>query len=223
MKKTYSQLKFFFVLTLFLIISTMANSQNTVLLQTTAGNIKIRLYDETPLHKKNFLSLVNEGYYDGLLFHRIIPDFMVQAGDPNSRTAKPDQTLGDGGPSYTIPAEFVPSLYHRKGAIAAARKSDVVNPKKESSGSQFYIVVGTVFSSGQLDALERSGRHLAFTPEERQIYTTLGGTPHLDNAYTVFGEVVEGLDIVILISASPADQRNRPLTDLRIIKATVVD
>ncbi|HJZ41962.1 MAG TPA: peptidylprolyl isomerase [Bacteroidales bacterium] len=223
MKKTYSLLKCSLTLTISIIISTMANSQSTVLLQTTAGNVKIRLYDETPLHKDNFLKLVKQGYYDRVLFHRVIPDFMVQAGDPNSKTAKSGQALGDGGPSYTLPAEFVPALYHKKGAVAAARKSDEVNPRQESSGSQFYIVEGTVLSQGQLDALERSGRHPVFTPEQRTVYTTLGGTPHLDNAYTVFGEVVEGLDIVTAISLSPADQRNRPVSDIKIIKATVTD
>jgi cyclophilin family peptidyl-prolyl cis-trans isomerase len=223
MKKTYSLLKLSFTLTLSFIISIMANSQSTVLLQTTAGNIKIRLYDETPLHKDNFLKLVKQGYYDGLLFHRVIPDFMIQAGDPNSKTAKPGQALGDGGPSYTVPKEFLPALYHKKGAVAAARKSDAVNPRQESSGSQFYIVEGTVLSSGQLDALEKSGRHGVFTPEQRTVYSTLGGTPHLDNAYTVFGEVVEGLEIVTAISLSPADPRNRPVSDIKIIKATVTE
>src|SRR3990172_8901819 len=177
MKKTYSLLKCSLTLTISIIISTMANSQSTVLLQTTAGNVKIRLYDETPLHKDNFLKLVKQGYYDRVLFHRVIPDFMVQAGDPNSKTAKSGQALGDGGPSYTLPAEFVPALYHKKGAVAAARKSDELNPRQESSGSQFYIVEGTVLSQGQLDALERSGRHGAFTPGQRTVYSTLGGTP----------------------------------------------
>jgi len=211
MKKTYSLLKCSLTLTISIIISTMANSQSTVLLQTTAGNVKIRLYDETPLHKDNFLKLVKQGYYDRVLFHRVIPDFMVQAGDPNSKTAKSGQALGDGGPSYTLPAEFVPALYHKKGAVAAARKSDEVNPRQESSGSQFYIVEGTVLSQGQLDALERSGRHPVFTPEQRTVYTTLGGTPHLDNAYTVFGEVVEGLDIVTATDPSVILKSSRQL------------
>lgn len=223
MKKTYSLLKISFSVIISTIISIMANSQTTILLQTTAGNIKIRLYDETPLHRDNFLKLVKQGYYDGLLFHRVIPDFMIQAGDPNSKTAKPGQSLGDGGPAYTIPKEFVPALYHKRGAVAAARKSDVVNPNQESSGSQFYIVEGTVLSNGQLDALERSGRHVPFTPDQRTVYTTLGGTPHLDNAYTVFGEVTEGLEIVSAISVSPADPRNRPVSDIKIIKASVTE
>jgi cyclophilin family peptidyl-prolyl cis-trans isomerase len=200
----------------------MATSQTTVLLQTTAGNIKIKLYDETPLHRDNFLKLVQEGYYDSVLFHRVIPQFMIQTGDPDSKKASPDQHLGIGGPSYKIPAEILPQFFHKKGALAAARKGDAVNPKKESSGSQFYIVQGAPLSNSQLDALEKSGRHTPFTAEEREAYTTVGGTPHLDNAYTVFGEVIDGMDVVDKIAASPTDSRNRPTTDIRIIHASVI-
>jgi peptidyl-prolyl cis-trans isomerase B (cyclophilin B) len=144
---------------------------------------------------------------------------MIQTGDPNSKNAKAGQSLGDGGPGYTIPAEFVPTLFHKKGALAAARQGDQVNPRKESSGSQFYIVQGQVLTADQLDALARANKHLPFTEDEKAAYTTIGGTPHLDQNYTVFGEVTEGLDILDKIASAETDQRNRPLSDIRIIKA----
>jgi peptidyl-prolyl cis-trans isomerase B (cyclophilin B) len=194
-------------------------SQTVVTLQTTLGDIKIRLYEGTPRHTENFIKLVQQGYYTGLLFHRVIPFFMIQTGDPNSRNARPGQALGDGGPNYTLPAEFNPSYFHKRGAVASARLGDDVNPQKESSGSQFYIVQGRILKKSQLDALETANKHLPFTPEQREIYSTAGGTPHLDNAYTVFGEVVEGMDIVDQIAAVKTDQRNRPATDIKIIKA----
>jgi peptidyl-prolyl cis-trans isomerase B (cyclophilin B) len=197
------------------------NSQTIVILQTTLGDIKIKLYDETPKHKENFIKLVQQGYYNGLLFHRVIPSFMVQAGDPNSRNARPGQPLGDGGPNYTIPAEFNAQHFHKKGAVAAARKGDDINPDKESSGSQFYIVQGRTLNASQLDALEKSGKHQPFTPEQRDFYTSQGGTPHLDNAYTVFGEVIEGMEVVDLISAVKTNERNRPFTDVKILKAYI--
>jgi peptidyl-prolyl cis-trans isomerase B (cyclophilin B) len=197
----------------------MIQAQTIVIFLTTAGDIKIMLYDETPKHKANFIQLVQKNFYDAILFHRVIPEFMIQAGDPNSRNARPGETLGDGGPGYTIPAEFFPHYYHKKGALAAARLGDLVNPNKESSGSQFYIVQGRVYTNLELDALVNSSRHLPFTLEQRQSYTTLGGTPYLDNAYSVFGEVIEGLEIVEKIASSPTDQHNRPIADIKIIKA----
>lgn len=197
----------------------MLQAQTIVILNTSAGDIKAKLYDETPKHKENFIKLVQQGYYDGVLFHRVIPDFMIQTGDPNSRTARPGQPLGDGGPGYTLPAEFSFNYFHKKGALAAARLGDQMNPGKESSGSQFYIVEGRTYNDQQLDALVNAGKHLPFTPEQRESYTTVGGTPHLDNAYTVFGEVIEGLEIIEKISTTPADERNRPFTDIKIIKA----
>ena len=200
----------------------MANSQTKILLHTTMGDIRILLYDETPLHRDNFIKLVKEGYYDSVLFHRVIARFMIQTGDPDSKKATADQPLGAGGPAYKIPAEILPQFFHKKGALAAARQGDAVNPKKESSGSQFYIVQGAPLTNSQLDALQSSGKHVPFTPEQRQAYTTLGGTPHLDNAYSVFGEVIEGLDIVDQIAAVPTDSRNRPLTDIRILHASIV-
>jgi len=200
----------------------MATAQTYVLLQTSMGDIKIRLYDETPLHRDNFIRLVKENYFDNILFHRVIAGFMIQTGDPDSRNAPAGQSLGMGGPAYKLPAEILPQFFHKKGALAAARQSDAVNPKKESSGSQFYIVEGAPLSPSQLDALEKQGRHTAFTPEQREAYTTLGGTPHLDGAYTVFGEVVEGLDVVDQIAAVQTDNRNRPLSDVKIIHASII-
>lgn len=197
----------------------MIQAQTIVVFNTTAGDFKIRLYDETPLHKENFIKLVKQGYYNGILFHRVIPAFMIQTGDPNSRNARPGQTLGDGGPGYTIPAEFLPQFFHKKGAIAAARQGDQVNPQKKSSGSQFYIVQGQPLTKAQLDALVQSNRHQPFSDEQIESYTTTGGTPHLDDNYTVFGEVFEGLDIIDKIAAEQTDPRNRPVNDIKIIKA----
>jgi len=220
-------IKFHFIrIFLFLIslnLSQVTRAQTNVILHTSYGDIKIMLYEETVKHQQNFIKLLQQGYYDGLLFHRVIPSFMIQTGDPNSRTARPGQALGNDGPSYTIPAEFNPLYYHKRGAVAAARLSDDVNPGKESSGSQFYIVQGTVYSDSQLNMLERTNRHLPFTPEQRNAYTILGGSPHLDNGYTVFGEVTEGHDIIDKISAVVTDERKRPISDIRIIKAYVVE
>ena len=197
-----------------------------VLIQTTMGDIVIRLSDSTPLHRDNFLKLAKVGYYDSVLFHRVINEFMIQSGDPNSRRAIAGQPLGNGGPGYTIPAEFRTTLFHKKGAIAAARMGDNVNPQKASSGSQFYIVQGRVFSDAGLDSLETyrlNGRKIP--PDQRAVYKTIGGTPHLDQNYTVFGEVVKGLDVVDKIAAvqtSKGNDADRPLQDVRLIKAKLV-
>ena len=197
-----------------------------MLLQTNYGDIIVRLYDSTPLHRDNFLKLVKTGFYDSVLFHRVIQDFMIQSGDPNSRQAKPGQPLGNGGPGYTIPAEFRATIFHKKGVIAAARQGDNVNPQKASSGSQFYIVKGKNFSDAGLDSLETfrlNGRKIP--PEQREVYKTIGGVPHLDQGYTVFGEVVKGLDVVDKIAAvqtSKAADRDRPLEDVKIIKAKLI-
>jgi cyclophilin family peptidyl-prolyl cis-trans isomerase len=194
-----------------------------VLLETSMGNIVVRLSDSTPLHRDNFLKLVKSGYYDSVLFHRVISKFMIQGGDPESKRAAAGQTLGNGGPAYKIPAEFRQSLFHKKGVIAAARDN---NPAKESSGSQFYIVQGKTFTDSGLDTLERTrlnGRKLPTA--HREVYKTLGGTPHLDQNYTVFGEVVKGLDIVDSIASVPTSQgtdKDRPLQDVRIIKAKLI-
>ena len=194
---------------------------SNIMIVTSVGNIIIKLYDETPAHKANFLKLAGENYYDDILFHRIIKNFMIQTGDPYSRDCQPHTRLGSGGPGYTIPAEFHPSLFHKKGALAAARLPDNVNPAKESSGSQFYIVQGEVYSHEQLHSLVDKHYHLPFSDEQTELYTTTGGTPFLDNAYTVFGEVVDGFETIDKIAAVATDGNNRPLTDIKIIKVTL--
>lgn len=205
----------------------LKKKQSTVVLETTAGPVVIRLFDETPRHRDNFLKLVREGYYDGLLFHRVIADFMIQAGDPDSRAARPGQLLGEGGPDYTLPFELAwPFRYHYRGAVAAAREGDEVNPERRSSGSQFYIVWGKRVSADEMarqsDRLyEMSGGALEYTPEMQARYRGEGGSPHLDGQYTVFGEVVAGLKFVKQMQAVDTDANNRPLVDLKIIRAYV--
>lgn len=193
-----------------------------VLLQTTMGDIVVRLSDSTPLHQDNFLKLVKIGYFDSVLFHRVIKDFMIQGGDPDSKNAPAGQPLGNGGPAYTIPAEFRQSLFHKKGVIASARDN---NPQKASSGSQFYIVQGKKFTEADLENLENNRLKRKIPADQKEVYKTLGGTPHLDQNYTVFGEVVKGLEVVDNIAAvetSKAADRDRPLQDVRIIKAKLV-
>lgn len=240
-----------------------SGNEKLVLLKTEFGNITLKLYDDTPEHQKNFLKLVNEGFYNGLLFHRVIQNFMIQGGDPESKNAEPGKRLGSGNVGYTIPAEFVPGHFHKKGALAAARNN---NPEKRSSGSQFYIVQGEVFTPGALDTLEMalnnrarntffqskfnaasdelnefrknndesgfnirvaeiraqadslwaSQPKIAISPEKREVYTTVGGYPSLDGEYTVFGEVVDGFDVLDKIAAVEVDQYNRPLEDIKM-------
>jgi cyclophilin family peptidyl-prolyl cis-trans isomerase len=193
---------------------------------TDKGTVVIRLSDLTPLHRNNFLHLVKQHYYDSILFHRVINHFMIQAGDPNSKNAKPSVQLGNGGPSYFIPAEINDILFHKKGAIAAAREGDYTNPKKASNGSQFYIVQGRVFTDAGLDSVETFGLNGKKLPEEhRAVYKTLGGTPYLDNNYTVFGEVIKGLDIVDSLAAVATSGRqaaDRPVQDIRILKMKLI-
>lgn len=184
-----------------------------VMIKTEFGDITLVLYNDTPLHRDNFLKLANEGYYDGVLFHRVINAFMIQGGDPNSKTAQPGQPLGTGGPDYTIPAEIVQGLFHKKGALAAARLGDQQNPQRRSSGSQFYIVQGKIWTPEELDQMEQQ-RGQAFSPEQRKAYTTIGGTPHLDAAYTVFGEVVDGLEVVDRIASVQTGPGDRPAQDV---------
>jgi len=192
-----------------------------VLLKTSMGDIVIALYDDTPAHKANFLKLVNDKFYDGVLFHRIIKGFMIQGGDPDSKTAKPGQHLGSGDVGYTIPAEFVPTRFHKRGAVAAARMGDNVNPQKASSGCQFYIVDGTVYDHDKLNMIaQRTGK--TFSPEQIQAYTTDGGAPFLDGDYTVFGEVVKGITVVDKIAAQQKDGADRPLEDIKIISASII-
>lgn len=200
-----------------------------ILLETTMGNITLALYDQTPKHRDNFAELVKKGFYDGLLFHRVIEEFMVQGGDPDSRDAAPGQRLGAGGLDYTVEAEFrFPELMHKRGALAAARQGDAVNPQRRSSSCQFYIVWGIVYEPEEIDQmamqLERYTRgQVVLTDEVKKIYTTVGGTPHLDGQYTVFGEVVEGLDIIEQMQEVRTDRSDRPYEDIRIVKATVVE
>ena len=257
---------YFFVL-LFLItsFSGCAVKKEKILIETAYGNIKIRLYDETPQHRDNFLKLVKSGYYDDLLFHRVINGFMIQGGDPNSRDATMNTPLGNGDPGYTIDAEIVyPQYFHKKGALAAARQGDQVNPEKKSSGSQFYLVQGKVFTPEEMDQFEKTmtdrqqqaimmkhmnqyrdslmqlqqeGKSEALqqlfeevtreaAPEmealapfkipetHRAVYTTLGGTPQLDNSYTVFGEVEEGLEVIDKIAQAETNEMDRPLKNI---------
>lgn len=193
-----------------------------VLLETSYGDIVVRLSDSTPLHRDNFLKLVKVDYYDSLLFHRVIQNFMIQGGDPNSKNAPAGQPLGNGGPTYRIPAELKPTLFHKKGVIAAARDN---NPEKASSGSQFYIVQGKVYTEAGLDSLERFRLNRKLPTDQREAYKTIGGVPHLDQSYTVFGEVVKGLDVVDKIAAAETSKgadRDRPIQDVKIIKAKLV-
>jgi cyclophilin family peptidyl-prolyl cis-trans isomerase len=193
---------------------------------TNKGTMIIRLSDLTPLHRNNFLVLVKKHYYDSILFHRVIENFMIQAGDPDSKRANASAELGGGGPSYTIPAEFNIVLFHKKGVIAAARQGDDVNPKKASSGSQFYIVQGKTFTDAGLDSVENfrlKGEKLPAA--HRAVYKTIGGTPHLDGGYTVFGEVIKGLNVIDSIASVNTNGRNggdRPINDVRIIKARLI-
>lgn len=232
---------------------------------TTMGDFTVLLYGDTPKHRDNFVKLVKEHYYDNMLFHRVIKDFMVQAGDPESKTAKPGQSLGSGDPSYTIEAEILaPKHFHKRGALAAARTSDEINPERRSSGSQFYIVTGQKFSEPQLqqmqmqnifnslveanmdsirqmqmrgdaEGLQALQRKLTeetyskvdegdgMTQEMKEAYTTVGGAPHLDGAYTVFGEIISGMDVVDKIEKEETDRANRPLQDVRILSMKIVD
>ena len=241
--------------------------------ETTLGEIVVELYNETPQHRDNFIKLAKEGIYDSTLFHRVIRQFMIQAGDPDSKTASDTAMLGSGDVGYTIPAEFVPQFFHKKGALAAARMGDDVNPQRESSGCQFYIVTGRKFREAQLldmaaqknnsrvdeifnelarkhmkeiyklrksgdtdallelqDSLENQAYSLAkeeepfmFTPEQLTAYTTIGGAPHLDGAYTVFGQVVAGMETVEKIEATKTGRADRPVENVRILKATVIE
>ena len=196
-------------------------------IKTTEGEIIVRLYDETPKHRDNFIKLAKEGYFDGTLFHRVIKDFMIQGGDPDSKNAPAGKMLGTGGPDYTISAEFVyPQLFHKRGALSAARLGDEVNRERESSGSQFYIVWGKTCTRGMLnkaqDILDKNTNgEVRITKEMEDVYQTQGGVPRLDGQYTVFGEVVQGLDVVERIQAVKTDNNDRPLVDVRIIKAVV--
>ena len=210
------------LLTVFALAGCKKNENMKVLIETSEGNITLQLYDDTPLHRDNFVKLVKTGYYDGVIFHRVIPQFMIQTGDPDSKNPQPGAAYGRGGPDYKVPAEILPDRYHKKGALAAARTN---NPKKESSGSQFYIVQGNVFAPEDLNALQESKQRtnpdFRFSDEARKTYAEIGGTPYLDDDYTVFGELTEGLDVLDKIAATPTAPGDRPVKDIFITKASL--
>lgn len=269
MKKNPVKSLSFLVVVLFVFGSckTYNSAEPEFKIETNFGNIVVKLYEDTPLHRDNFVKLVEDGTYEGVLFHRVIKDFMIQAGDPESKNAAKDAQLGSGDVGYTIPAEFVyPKHFHKKGALAAARQGDQVNPEKASSGCQFYIVQGKALDIAELEnvykrkmkeqlfyqkvaekideinALRVEGDPVklqllekeilaeveaeiannkvlySLTDEQKETYTTIGGTPHLDNAYTVFGEVIEGLEIVDKIAKVETNSMDRPTEDVKIIK-----
>ena len=184
-------------------------------METDYGTMLIQLSNATPQHRDNFLKLAEEGYFDGMLFHRVIEGFMLQGGDPDSKSAKPGQALGMGGPGYTVPAEFVDSLVHVKGALCAARQGDQVNPQKRSSGSQFYIVQGKPLTEEEL-SLAEARKGIRYTKVQRDAYTSVGGTPQLDREYTVFGKVIKGLEVIDKIAAAETDTRDRPSSDIKM-------
>ena len=184
-------------------------------IQTAYGNMVVKLSNATPKHRDNFIKLVEDGFYDGLLFHRVIDGFMIQGGDPRSRNAKPNQNLGSGGPGYQIPAEFVDSLVHVKGALAAARTGDAVNPERKSSGSQFYIVHGQPLSDSALDRMEKQ-KGIQYSAEQRKILSEQGVTPFLDTDYTVFGQIVKGLEVIDKIGAVKTAPGDRPVEDVKM-------
>ena len=194
------------------------NKNKFVVIETNKGSIKIEVFNDVPQHAANFLKLAKEGFYDSLLFHRVIPSFMIQGGDPDSKNAPSKQMLGNGDLGYKVPAEFkLPTYYHKKGALAAARDN---NPEKASSGCQFYIVVGKIFTDADLNNMEQRG-HFKYSEQARTDYKTIGGTPHLDGDYTVYGQVVTGQEIVDAISLVPRDTNNRPNEDVRILNIKI--
>lgn len=218
-------------LAFFLVFGVQAKKKekrSVVLLETSVGDIRVALSDDTPIHRDNFLHLAASGYYDGTLFHRVIKDFMIQGGDPDSKNAPSGKLLGEGGPGYTLPAEFqLPYLYHKRGALAMARLGDAENPEMRSSGSQFYIVWGKVFNQSGLKNVQaqlnqQSGGGIRISYDMSLDYQQVGGSPHLDGQYTVFGEVVKGLDIVDKIQCKSTDNHNRPLEDV-ILNRMVIE
>lgn len=226
---------FYFLFLIFFPIVSFAQKDSTIRkkdrkrdvhLQTSMGDVIIRLSDSTPLHRDNFLKLVKVGFYDSVLFHRVIQNFMIQGGDPDSKKAQTGVPLGVGGPGYTVPAEFRTTLFHKKGVIAAARSGDNVNPTKASSGSQFYIAQGKVFTDAGLDSVQTirmAGRKIP--AQQREVYKTIGGIPHLDQSYTVYGEVVKGIEVVDKVAAvqtSKGNDRDRPISDVKIITAKLI-
>ncbi len=204
------------IIYLLLLVTLMVSCQKKeqhILIETEFGDMRALLYNSTPKHRDNMIKLIKEGFYDDLLFHRVINNFMLQGGDPDSRGAAPQQMLGQGGPGYTLDAEI--GEYHYKGALSAARLSDAVNPKKNSSGSQFFVVQGYKVQDEELDRWEQE-KGIKYTPEQRKLYREVGGYPFLDNDYTVFGEIVEGLEVIDKIAAVPVGAADRPVKDIPI-------
>lgn len=196
--------------------------ETLVQIDTDKGKIKVKLYNDTPKHRDNFIKNVKDHLYDGLLFHRVIKQFMIQTGDINSKDAPLEQQLGDGDPSYTIPAEIVfPKHFHKRGVLAAARTSDEENPERASSSSQFYIVTGQFFTAMELDKMEKE-QGISFTPEQREAYMLEGGSPHLDGKYTIFGEVVKGMKVVDKIQFTETNAEDRPIKNIRIKSMKIV-
>lgn len=197
--------------------------ETLVLMDTNMGKIKVRLFNDTPLHRDNFVKNVNAHVYDSVLFHRIVRMFMVQGGDPESKSATAEDALGNEATKETIPAEIVyPKYFHKRGMLCAARTGDEENPEKASSATQFYIVTGKHFTEMELDKLEKN-ENKTFTPEQREGYMTEGGTPHLDGNYTIFGEVVSGMKVVDKMQFVPVNEVSRPLKDVRIKSMKVVE
>ena len=206
-------------------ISCSKPSEPVVRIETTMGNVKIKLFNETPIHRDNFLKLVDSGFYEGVLFHRVIADFMIQFGDPDSKTAAPGDPLGEHDAGYTLPPEILSEAYHKRGAVNAAREGNDVNPGRLSSGSQFCLFQGRKFRRTELDSLVerinstwRKDNPLVLSEKQIELYTTVGGAPHLDGEYTVFGEVIEGQDVVDAIAVVATDTLDRPLEDVAILR-----
>lgn len=201
-------------------IFAFAQKERKVIIKTNYGKIKLKLYNETPQHRDNFVKLAKEGFYDGTIFHRVIPEFMIQGGDPESKNADSKARLGSGGPDYKVPAEIVEKYYHKKGALAAARQGDSVNPEKASSGSQFYIVVGKTMTEAELNNLSmKTG--VEYTDEQKEVYSTQGGTPFLDQNYTVFGELTKGMEVIEKIALVKRNSADRPDEDVVMLKVKV--
>jgi cyclophilin family peptidyl-prolyl cis-trans isomerase len=248
-------------------VSALAKKEPIVVMKTSEGTIKLKLYNDTPIHRDNFIKLSKSKFFEGIIFHRVIKNFMIQSGDPDSRNPKPDSTYGEGGPGYDLPAEIVNTHFHKKGVLAAAREGDKTNPERKSSGSQFYIVQGKKFTDAELDAVEKkvndrlrlntiekifesekakpennalsaeefknlvnlkveaavnSTPPFKISEERREVYKKIGGSPHLDSSYTIFGEVIEGMDVVDKIAATPTNPKDRPLKDIFILNVKVI-
>ena len=223
MKYIFSSLLISFVMIFAVASDVRAQEAETiVLIDTDMGKVKVKLFNDTPKHRDNFIKNVNEKLYDGLLFHRVIKQFMIQAGDVNSKDAPMDKHLGDGDLDYTIPAEIVyPKYFHKAGMLCAARTGDDVNPERASSATQFYIVTGKFFTEMELEKMEKE-KNITLTPEQKQAYMLEGGAPHLDGKYTIFGEVISGMKTVMKIQLVETNEDDRPLKNIKIKSVKIV-